>query len=338
MTPMSEVILRQKSQITGKILLINPPQDTLVQGLDVEKIDIWTWNYADYQYFQTLKQVAKCCFTIDFKFESDYQHIIIFNPKIKQQLSYILHHISAYNALNTSVLLVGEKKAGIEGSAKLLKDYGKSSKIDMARHCQLWQLFLQQKDDLRPLSSWLHSYTLNYQQQHLEIVSLVGVFSQNKLDIGTAELLPFLPHIQGQKLADFGCGAGVIASCLAISNPQATIKAYDVDAFALASIALTIKHNQLTNIEYQAVTGVDDIDRDFDVIVSNPPFHQGVQTHYDVSENLCHQAKSHLKAQGKICLVANRFLNYPTLLAQHFTHVQIVHDANGFKVIQAQDQ
>lgn len=185
MTPMSEVVLRQKSQLTNKILLINPPQDGLVQELNVESIDIWTWHYADYQYFKKYSSVQTLHFGIEFPFEQNhqqhYQHIIIFNPKIKQQLHYILHHLAVYCALNTSILLVGEKKAGIEGSAKLLKDYGKSSKIDMARHCQLWQLFLQQKASLRPLSSWQKSYRLEFKQHHLEIVSLVGVFSQNKL-------------------------------------------------------------------------------------------------------------------------------------------------------------
>lgn len=334
MTPMSEVILRQKSQLTGKILLINPPQDGLCHELDGD-VDIWTWNYADYQYFKTVGKVSEILFSVEFYQPHDYNYIIIFNPKIKQQLHYVLHQLSAKCALNSVIWLVGEKKAGIEGSAKLLKDYGKSSKIDIARHCQLWQLFLQKQEPLLPLSHWVKSYDLICNERTLSIKSLAGVFSQNKLDIGTAELLPFLTQIQGKKIADFGCGAGVIACHLAIYNPQAKIMAYDVDAFALASIALTIEHNQLTNIEYQAVTGVDDIDRDFDVIVSNPPFHQGVETSYDVSEQLCHQAKKHLNAQGQVWLVANRFLNYPSLLAQHFARVDIVHDANGFKVIKA---
>lgn len=336
----SEVVLRQLDLLTGNILLINPASDELAQILQQhtqQSITLWTWNFADYHYFQKHAQHnpnIHVYFQIEIP-KQDYQQIIIFNPKIKAQLYYILHQISATQHLNCAIYLVGEKSAGIEGSAKLLKDYGKTIKIDSARHCQYWQMYLTKQESLRQIDDWQVSYTLDCAEQQLEIISLVGVFSQNKLDIGTAQLLPYLKQIKTGKIADFGCGAGVIACYLAVRNPQHQIIAYDVDAFALASLQMTLEKNQIQNVQFKAIQGIADLDNDFDCIVSNPPFHQGVKTHYQVSEDLCQQSHAHLNKHGELWLVFNDFLNYPSLLKPHFQSIIKHQHQRGFYVLQA---
>ncbi len=47
----------------------------------------------------------------------------------------------------------------------------------------------------------------------LTVASLPGVFSQKKLDVGTALLLNNLPEVMQGKVLDFGCGAGGVISC-----------------------------------------------------------------------------------------------------------------------------
>lgn len=339
----SEVILRQIERLKGQILFINPPPDELaiiLQQHTQQSIIIWTWNFADYQYFQKQAQAnphIQTYFQIHIP-NSHFQHIIIFNPKIKAQLNYLLHQISATQALNTEVYLIGEKNAGIEGSAKLLKPYGKTIKIDTARHCQYWQMYLETQETLRPISDWQNSYLLECDHKSIEIISLVGVFSQNKLDMGTAQLLPYLKQIKTGKIADFGCGAGVIACYLAVRNPQHQIIAYDVDAFALTSLQMTLEKNQIQNVQFKAIQGIADLDNDFDCIVSNPPFHQGVKTHYQVSEDLCQQSHAHLNKHGELWLVFNDFLNYPSLLKPHFQSIIKHQHQRGFYVLQAHNQ
>ena len=83
------------------------------------------------------------------------------------------------------------------------------------------------------------------------------------------------------------------------------------------------------------MTGFSDAPKDLNAIVSNPPFHQGIHTHYDTSEVLCQTAKLHLKNNGELWIVANRFLNYPTLIAQSFTQCMVKADQQGFKVLYA---
>lgn len=331
MNPQSELIIRQQRLFDGRILLINPPVDGLISALSPCQCDVWTWNYADHLAFQRMGVSSN--FSIDYPQDNVYQQIIIFTPKAKARLQYVLAMLSQYCAVGTAIYLVGEKKAGVEGSAKLLQGYGKTVKLDNARHCQLWQMFLAEQKPFKQ-SDWVQSYTLTCQDKTLTIYALAGVFSQQRLDDGTAQLLPYLSQVKSGKIADFGCGAGVIACYLALLQPQNQLTAYDVDVFALASTRLTAEANQLS-VDVQPCSGIEQVADGFDAIVSNPPFHQGIKTDYDVSERLCREAGQHLLEHGELWIVANRFLNYTQWLQQHFSHCEVKADTHGFKVLYA---
>ncbi|WP_347455298.1 methyltransferase [Acinetobacter thermotolerans] len=329
----SEVLLRQYDYLSGRVLLINPPTDQLLSEFD-DKIQasIWTWNYNDYQYFQS--QQANVHFGAEFP-EAEFDQAVIFVPKSKELLNYLIHNVAAHLASGNSVFLVGEKKGGVERAAKQLQAYGKIIKLDSARHCQLWQLTLDCCVEKKALADWALTYSISTPKGDLTVCALPGVFSQNRLDVGTAVLLPYLSEVTSGKIADFGCGAGVISAYLAKLNPNNRIFALDVDAFALASTQMTFEKNQLQpeQLEIKAVSGIDDAPLFLHAIVSNPPFHQGIQTNYDASENLCKSSRRHLKSGGELWIVANRFLNYPILIEQSFGQCTVKTDQQGFKVL-----
>ena len=158
--------------------------------------------------------------------------------------------------------------------------------------------------------------------------------------MGTAVLLPHLSQVTSGKIADFGCGAGVISAYLAKLNPKNRIFALDVDAFALASTKMTFEKNNLLpeQLEIKAVHGIEDAPLFLHAIVSNPPFHQGIHTDYNASENLCKTSRRHLKSDGELWIVANRFLNYPLLIEQSFGQCTTKADQQGFKVLFASTQ
>lgn len=335
MDPRSEVVIRQQDYLKGQVLFINAPNDQLVKNLPVEvEASVWTWNFADHQGF--LNAEIKSNFCVEFP-ANRYDQVVIFVPKSKELLNYILHTIASHLELGQSVFLVGEKKGGIERAAKQLQQYGKAIKLDSARHCQLWQMRLEKLAQSKTLQDWLKTYTIQIDQQSLTICALPGVFSQDHLDVGTAVLLPYLQEVKSGKIADFGCGAGIISAYLAKINANQHIFALDVDAFALRSTEFTFQKNDLNlaQLHLQPVTGFVDAPKDLDAIVSNPPFHQGIHTNYDASEELCQLAKKHLKSSGELWIVANRFLNYPPLIEQSFGQCLVKADQQGFKVLYA---
>lgn len=329
----SEILLRQIDYLSGRVLLVNAPTDTLIAEFDDSITPaVWTWNFNELQYFQ--QQQSAVHFGAEFP-AGEFDQAVIFVPKSKELLNYVLHNIATHLAQGASVFLIGEKKAGIERAAKQLQPYGKSLKLDSARHCQLWQLTLDCTVEKKALADWAQTYVVPTPKGEITVCALPGVFSQNHLDIGTAVLLPHLSEVTSGKIADFGCGAGVISAYLAKLNPNNRIFAMDVDAFALASTQMTFEKNQLEpeQLEIKAVTGIVDAPLFLHAIVSNPPFHQGIQTHYDASETLCKESRRHLKTGGELWIVANRFLNYPTLIEQNFGQCTVKADQQGFKVL-----
>jgi 16S rRNA (guanine1207-N2)-methyltransferase len=338
MDPRSEVVIRQHEYLSGRILLVNAPTDDLLSNLEKDITPcLWTWNYNEFQYFQS--QQANVHFSVDLP-EADFDQAIIFVPKSKELLNYILHNVVSRLSLGSSIFLVGEKKAGVERAAKQLQPYGKALKLDSARHCQMWQLTIESTVTAKTLADWAQQYTVATPRGDLTICALPGVFSQNRLDLGTAVLLPFLSQVTSGKIADFGCGAGVISAYLAKLNPKNRIFAMDVDAFALASTRMTFEKNDLApeQLEITAVTGIEDAPLFLHAIVSNPPFHQGIQTNYNASESLCKTSRRHLKSGGELWIVANRFLNYPLLIEQNFGQCTTKADQQGFKVLFAKMQ
>ena len=338
MDPRSEVVIRQHEYLSGRVLLVNAPTDDLVANLAANITpSLWTWDYNELQYFQT--QQANVHFGVDLP-EGDFDQAIIFVPKSKELLNYLLHNVVSRLSVGASVFLVGEKKAGVERAAKQLLPFGQACKLDSARHCQMWQMSIAANVSAKPLADWAQHYTGATPEGELTICALPGVFSQNRLDIGTAVLLPFLSQVTSGKIADFGCGAGVISAYLAKLNPQNRIFAMDVDAFALASTHLTFEKNNLSpeQLEISAVTGIEDAPLFLHAIVSNPPFHQGIHTNYNASENLCKTSRRHLKSGGELWMVSNRFLNYPLLIEQNFGQCSVKADQQGFKVLFAKTQ
>ena len=338
MDPRSEDVIRQHEYLSGRVLLVNAPTDDLLSNLEKDITPcLWTWNYNEFQYFQS--QQANVHFGVDLP-EGSFDQAIIFVPKSKELLNYLLHNVVSRLGLGASIFLVGEKKAGVERAAKQLQPYGQALKLDSARHCQMWQVTINTTVTAKALADWAQQYTVATPNGDLTICALPGVFSQNRLDVGTAALLPFLSKVTSGKIADFGCGAGVISAYLAKLNPKNRIFAMDVDAFALASTRMTFEKNDLApeQLEITAVTGIEDAPLFLHAIVSNPPFHQGIQTDYNASESLCKTSRRHLKSGGELWIVANRFLNYPLLIEQNFGQCTTKADQQGFKVLFAKMQ
>ncbi|WP_457292125.1 methyltransferase, partial [Pseudomonas azotoformans] len=73
----------------------------------------------------------------------------------------------------------------------------------------------------------------------------------------------------------------------------------------------------------------------FDMIISNPPFHEGLQTSLHAAEQLIRGAAKHLNIGGHLRIVANAFLPYAALLDATFGSHEVLAQNGRFKVYQA---
>ncbi len=102
-----------------------------------------------------------------------------------------------------------------------------------------------------------------------------GVFSQDRVDLGTRVLLREAPDLPATgQLLDLGCGWGPIALAMALDSPAATVWAVDVNARAVALTADNAAALGLDGVRARAPAEVP-ADVSFDVIWSNPPIRIG---------------------------------------------------------------
>lgn len=329
MDPRSQVLLRNVELFAGQVLLAGLPADELLTELPAAQG--WSWHAGEYQ--QLIQRFPERCVFSTQAPSAEYSAGVLFLPKSRELTEYLLQELAA-KIPSGLLFLVGEKRAGAERAAKQLAAFGRTSKVDSARHCQLWRCEVQQKPQTPDLDALSKVFTVSAAEQSIQVCSVPGVFSHGRLDLGTQLLLECLDDLPTGHYLDFGCGAGVVGSFLQKTYPESQVTLLDVDAFAVHSSQLTLAANQLEAATL-AGDGIDAAPKQLTAIISNPPFHQGVHTQYETTETLLRQAAEHLQPGGELRIVANSFLKYPPLIEQHLGPCTVLAERNGFKVYRA---
>ncbi|MBC3953163.1 class I SAM-dependent methyltransferase [Pseudomonas folii] len=329
MDPRSEVLLRQAELFQGSLLLAGLPADDLLGRLP--QAHGWCWHAGD-QAALDARFEGRSHFGVTAP-EQPFEAAVVFLPKARELTNYLLNAVASRLA-GRELFLVGEKRSGIEAAAKQLSPFGRARKLDSARHCQLWQVTVEDAPDAVTLESLAQQYEVEMEDGPLKVVSLPGVFSQGRLDRGSALLLQHIDKLPSGNLLDFGCGAGVLGAAVKRRYPHNNVIMLDVDAFATASTRLTLAANGL-EAEVLTGDGIDAAPMGLSTILSNPPFHVGVHTDYKATENLLRKARQHLKSGGELRLVANSFLKYQPIIEEHFGVCAIKAEGNGFRIYRA---
>lgn len=111
--------------------------------------------------------------------------------------------------------------------------------------------------------------------REVDVVTAGGVFSGDRIDLGTSVLLREVPEPPDSgDLLDLGCGWGPLALTMALDSPQARVWAVDVNARARELTGLNAARLRLGNLR---TAGPDEVPGDvrFAAIWSNPPIRVG---------------------------------------------------------------
>lgn len=162
----------------------------------------------------------------------------------------------------------------------------------------------------------------------------LAVFAHNQLDEGTRLLLEALEIHSTDEALDIGCGAGFIGMHIARQVSKGTVTMVDASLAAVAAAQHAIQQSGLANIEALPGDGVRAVlERRFDLVVTNPPFHLGGIQTSEIAERFIRGAARVLRSRGRFYLVANRFLKYEPVLQACFQQVEEVGGNTRYKVL-----
>ncbi|GAB3487320.1 methyltransferase [Marinomonas epiphytica] len=322
--PTSQLLARNEDQLIGKVLFANP-EDTYPHTLS-HQAQVYAWCQSKTQFDNLLKvgfTEQQCDFSAvwDAQKADQFDHIVIYQPKAKELLNYLLAVCLPLLKVGGQIWLVGDNKSGVKSSAKQLSpkldDVGK---IDSAKHCLLFMGYKREESANFVLDDWVLTWQQEVAGQTMTICSLPGVFGHGKLDKGTELLLEqlnqhrFMSHAMDARMLDFGCGDGIISLWLH-NKTGATITALDDSALALLATKLTFAANNVSEkLILIASNGLQEVKGRFNYVITNPPFHTGINTDYSIAESFFMQVKQHLTLNGELFVVANDFLRYPPLI------------------------
>lgn len=172
-----------------------------------------------------------------------------------------------------------------------------------------------------------------------------NVFSSGGLDAGTRLLLESFERGFGSsdesapaRIADVGCGNGILGVWLARRFPEASIHLTDASFQAVESARETVARNldagrDVEFLATDALTGIPDGTVDF--AVSNPPFHAQGAKGDDTAFRIFTDARRALRSGGRLRVVGNRHLGYHATLARVFGNSEVIASDPKFVVVES---
>ncbi|MFN2236608.1 MAG: class I SAM-dependent methyltransferase [Anaerolineales bacterium] len=286
-----------------------------------------------------------------FPHTTDWDIVLLTIPKERRYARTLL--VSAWEALKPGgkLMLAGPSKSGAKA---VIKDaerlFGNATTLGYRSHQRVATCF-RGKNLVNPLPKEFqqpgiapgtkHFIHVDKHESSFQLETHPGIFSWQELDEGTSLLLDHLTIEPGWRVWDVGCGYGVIGIYAALTG-AAFVSMSDTNLIAIDYAQKNVRANHLdTRIETFAADTLSisqkspDDQLCYDLIISNPAFHQGRPVDKSMADQLIAQATKYLTTRGRLLIVANRFLNYQKVMRAHFAHIVNVAETSKFQVIEA---
>lgn len=183
-------------------------------------------------------------------------------------------------------------------------------------------------------------YPTRYQldEPRLELLNHANVFCREGLDIGTRAFLPHLPRrLDATRVADLGCGNGVLGIAYALANPEAQLTLVDESYMAVQS-AVDNWRAALGErpVEIRPGDGLAEQPAgSLDLVLCNPPFHQQQVVGDFLAWRMFVQARDALVTGGELWIVGNRHLGYHAKLKRLYRGVEQIAATPKFVILKA---
>lgn len=339
MDAIGEVVLRNRDRLgSGPVLLVDPPRDALAAQLAASGLAV----RASHQDFGDAAWYSRR--DVDGRFEpapspdpAD-RLVLLRLPREKARFGMVLHALAAGLHPAARLWVVGEKRAGVNSApARLGQYFERVAKIDAARHCALYEASSPLTPAAFDLDAYAEERRIESLGRPLSLCSLPGVFAHGRVDAGTALLLQALePLAVTGRVLDFACGNGIVGLSLLRREPALDLVLLDSSALALEAARRSLRLNNL-QARLLPSDGLAEAEGAFDWIVSNPPFHRGVDSDLDIAAAFFERSGTFLRRDGRIIVVFNRHLPYARWMRDRFRTVEPLVQGREFTVMMASE-
>lgn len=289
--------------------------------------------------FDLCQQLSRCEFSdFDFSAFADNSLRAIFfriekekalNIHIIQQALVKLHPNGVFH-------LIGYKNEGIESLDKLISQHS-DALINKKKHKQLQHLQIS-KPTQCTIANDYHTLQL-FEKDDFSFLSKPGVFGWQKIDAGSQLLMNNIAQHgspdASRKVLDIGCGYGYLslrASALGFEH----IDASDNNAAALIACQANFERLDIKGRVFADNIAQGATSQHYDLVLCNPPFHQGFAHSKQLIHDFCQQAHRCLKTGGTAWFVVNQFVGIEAAAKPLFKQVELIQQEQGFKILRCQ--
>jgi len=252
---------------------------------------------------------------------SDPGFVALLIPKELDLLDHLLSLIAKYAPVGTPVVACGMTRNIHMSTIRLFESYlgDVASSLAWKKARLITGATVGEKTTELPVQT-----TYMDPRSGATVVSLPGVFSADHPDPGSSLLAHSVPALNsGTAVLDLGCGNGYLLAVAGLKNDGLILYGCDDSRMAVNSTLQTLGNNGLNGDIRHGHATADFAEQSMDVVLCNPPFHQGHARHDQIAWDMFTGAKKVLRPDGVMYVVGNRNLGYHIQLGRLFRSVHV---------------
>ena len=301
---------------SGTIAVVGARASDDLSELPTDRVEVVTRHYPDFKGFQDRG------FAVATDVQGPYSAAIICLPRSKAEGRDMIRRVA--QVAEGPVAVDGQKTDGIDS---FLKDIRRRARVGESISKAHGKFFIFTGGDF---ADWAPQPAPLLEGRFR---TAPGVFSADKIDPGSKELVGALPKALKGHVVDLGAGWGFLSDAILSRDSVTRLDLVESDhaAIEVAKANITDPRAHFHWADARTFRPEARVDH----VISNPPFHQSRAADPGLGQAFIRAAASILKPSGHLWLVANRHLPYESTLQDAFQSVEILGQTASFKLYTA---
>jgi 16S rRNA (guanine1207-N2)-methyltransferase len=326
----------------GKTLWVmdeNPALDEILKLNGNQSIEVISNRYDTSEQMSRLG-IKTHLSDFDFSELPQYQRIVYRISKEKMLTHHVINQCLRHLTADGTFFMIGGKTDGMKSITKQAAEvYEQDVAARKFGNAYLGQFTRPQQAIVEQKSLPSANYTelRLIKNPLMNFYSKPGVFGWEKVDKGSQLLVSCLPpviqYMKGvQSVLDLGCGWGYLM--LATKDVDIAVRvATDNNAAAIDAASKNFSAAGL-NVECVLDDCASQIKQRYDLILCNPPFHQGFQVSDALTEKFLKTATRLSRRSTRVIFVVNQFIPLAKLAEAYFKESRLLAASDGFNVFE----